>query len=297
MSAKNPEKRTAVITASYSNDLERCRLLCESLDANLLGKWRHYILVESADVEMFRTLESPRREIVDERDILPRWLRPFNDPISRRHKRVWLSPFTMPLRGWHVQQLRRFGIGRKINEDLLFSADSDVVLVRKFDPVLLWAGDNMRFYRRDFAIDATMKEHVDWSLHAGRVLHLEKTGDAPPFHDYINTLIGWRRDTLLGLLDHVEKVNGMHWARAIARKRLISECTIYGRYVDDVLAGAGHHPDPRALCHVMWNAGENGKKPVDLSNFAATLEPGQVGVGIQSFIGHDVEEIRRSLAI
>ncbi len=297
MSTLRPEKRTAVVTASFSRDLERCRLLCDSLDANLLGKWRHYILVDHADVGLFKPLESKNRVIVDERDILPRWLRAFNDPFSSDKRRIWLSPFTPPLRGWHVQQLRRLGIGRMLDEDLLFSVDSDVVLVKKFDPVLLWLGENMRFYRRDRAITAEMQEHVAWSKRAGRLLLPDRSEGEPPFHDYINTLIGWRRDTLLALLDHIETVNGVSWARAVARNRRISECTIYGRFVDDVLEGQGHTPDPRALCHVMWGDADKETRLADLSEFVTTMVPGQVGIGVQSFIGHGIEEIRKALLV
>ncbi len=288
-------KRTAIVTPSYSGDFERCKLLCESIDVNMLGEWSHYILVESGDMDLFRELDSSRRHIIDEREILPGWLRAFNDPFSGGKRRVWLSPFTPPLRGWHVQQLRTLGIGRLIDEDLILSVDSDVVLVRKFDPVLMWAGDTMRFYRRDNAITAGMEEHVGWCRRAARILKLEDISGPPPFHDYVNTLIGWRRETLNDMLDYIEKVNGTSWVRAIARRRNFSECIIYGRYVDEVLGGAGHRPDPRPLTHVLWGKTGDGETPVGLGDFIAGLNPGQVAIGIQSFIGHDINDIRRLL--
>ena len=98
---------SAIVTPSYGPDFERCRLLCETLDRFVTGFDRHYLLVEHRDVALFRSLESPRRIVVDERDLLPRCLVPINDPLSGFKRRLWLSPWTMPLRGWHAQQLRR----------------------------------------------------------------------------------------------------------------------------------------------------------------------------------------------
>ena len=72
----------ALVTASYAPDFERCRLLCETIDRHVTGFGRHYILVESRDVALFRQLENARRIVVDERDLLPSWLRPFDDPTS-----------------------------------------------------------------------------------------------------------------------------------------------------------------------------------------------------------------------
>ncbi len=135
-----PSRRTAVVTASYANDFERCRLMCESMDRRLQGDWVHYLLVADFDVTLFRQLEGSRRQVIDERDLLPWWLRPVTDPLSGGRRKIWLSPFGLPLRGWHVQQLRRLALARHIDEAAMFAVDSDVVFLRDFDPATLWQG-------------------------------------------------------------------------------------------------------------------------------------------------------------
>mgnify|MGYP003411811708 FL=1 len=72
-------KKTALITASFGPDFERCKLLCETIDRHVTGYSTHYILVESADVPLFKSLETPRRKVIDEKDLLPSWLRPWPD--------------------------------------------------------------------------------------------------------------------------------------------------------------------------------------------------------------------------
>ena len=283
---------TAVITASYAADFERCRLLSDSLDRRLEGEWCHYILVEAADVEQFSALKGPRRVVVDEREILPSWLRPFPDPLSLGRRRVWLSPFTPPLRGWHVQQLRRLGMGRLLSEQTIFSADSDVVLMRNFDPATLWRDGDLRLYRRDNGITADLPKHCQWGRRTQRLLGIPVL-PKPPYHDYINTLIGWRTDTLKSLLDRLEEQNSTGWVHAVARNRAISECTLYGAYADSVLSGAGHFHSDEALCRVMWNGQVDSAPQKNLKAFVGGMEAYQIGIGIQSFIGYDLADIRR----
>ena len=282
---------TAVVTASYAADFERCRLLCESMDLRLKGDWTHYILVAPFDVTLFRSLESARRRVVSERDMLPSWLRAIPDPASRGRRKIWLSPFGLPLRGWHVQQLRRFALSRHISEKTMFFIDSDVVLLRDFDPADLWRDGRLALYRRAGGIQPKMRSnHLEWLAHSDRLL-----GIGPyslPANDYINTLIGWRTDTCRALLDHIESRHGRGWIRAMIRSRQFSECLIYGRFVDDVLKGEGHYATEDALCHVLWFEDSYQRDAEGLRHFLADMAPHQIGIGVQSFVGHDLGDIR-----
>lgn len=286
---------TAVVTASYAADFERCRLLCESLDRRLQGVWTHYILVAPFDVSLFRSLEGPRRRVVSEQDLLPSWLRAIPDPVSRGRRKLWISPFGLPLRGWHVQQLRRLALCRHIPEDTMFSVDSDVVLLRDFDPASLWNDGKLQLYRRTGGILSKMRSnHLEWLEHSDRLL-----GIGPykiPANDYINTLIGWRTDTCGALLDYIEARHGRGWVRTMIRSRQFSECLIYGRFVDEVLNGEGHVTTEDALCHVLWNEDSYSRDAEGLRHFLAGMAPHQIGIGVQSFVGHDLGDIR-SLAL
>ncbi|MEP6564086.1 MAG: DUF6492 family protein, partial [Mesorhizobium sp.] len=164
----------AVVTASYAPDFERCRLLCETLDRHVSGVAHHYILVEHRDVRLFRQLENSRRSVVDERDLLPRWLHVFDDPLSLFRRRIWLSLKTMPLRGWHVQQLRRIAIAAHAQEDVLIFCDSDVAFLKPFDTNAFWRDGKARLFRRDgvLANDGHDEHHI-WSRNAGSALGID----------------------------------------------------------------------------------------------------------------------------
>lgn len=284
---------TAIITASYSKDFERCQLLCQSVDRHLKGDWKHYILVDEIDVAMFSSLQSEHRAIISERKLFPFWCRSFPDPISTRHSRMWLTPFSKPLRGWHAQQLRRLAIARKISEDIMLTLDSDVVMVRDFDVNELGDQDAMRFHRIDDAFDETMQEHILWSKNAGKILGL---GDnSIGLDDYITTFIAWRRESICAMLDHIEKYNGCHWMRAMVRYSDMSECMIYGRFVDEIELGKHHLPTPHSLCHVLWDENSAERSVAGLRGFIKAMSEEQVAVGIQSFVGVEMNDIRQVL--
>lgn len=284
-----PKPSTAIVTASFGPDLERCKLLCETIDRHVTGYSCHYILVETADVPLFKPLETPRRKVIDEKDLLPRWLRPFPDPFYLGKRRIWLSLRTLPLRGWHAQQLRRMAVAEKLDEDAFFYIDSDVAFLRPFDCDGLWMGSDLRLFRRDNELKGKVPgdQHL-WAANAGHLLGIPESQITP--HGYVGTLIAWRRDLMLGMCRRMEEVSGRHWVEAIGKSRRFSECTIYGQYAE-VLAGLnGHFIDTRDFCEVFWFA-----PAPTAQEFAArvkALKPEQVAIGVQSFIGADISYVR-----
>lgn len=286
---------TAVITSSYSGDFERCQLLCESLDNHLKGVWTHYLLVEEHDVALFENLAGKNRVVVSERDLFPWWLRSFPDPLSSRHNRVWLSPFSRPLRGWHAQQIRRFAIAEQLDEDIMLSIDSDVVLVRDFAVSSLQQDGDVRFYCKPNSINETMQEHMQehmrWSKNAGSLLGIVETDVCND--DYINTFIAWRTQTVKNLLRHIENIHNRHWIKCLIGNRDMSECTIYGRFAKEIEKGVNHNSSPQALCNVMWFEQDGDMSVEGLKMFMSELAPEQVAMGIQSFVDADIADIRK----
>lgn len=280
----------AIVTPSYVADFERCRLLCETLDRHVSGATHHYILVEHRDMALFRPLQGPRRTIVDERELLPGWLRPFNDPTSLFRRRVWLSWKTQPLRGWHVQQLRRIAVAEHVPQDVLIFCDSDVVFVKPFDCSAFWRDGEVRLFRRDNTMEGeVVYDHRLWSRNAGAALGIASPAVSP--HDYISTLIAWRRETIAAMCRRIEEQHGRSWIEVLGSSRKFSECMVYGRYVDEVLGGAGHFHGAEEFCHVRWR-GES-LSDDEFRAFVASMAPEQVAVGVQSFLGVDPDRIRR----
>jgi hypothetical protein len=280
----------ALVTASYAPDFERCRLLCESIDRFVSGVSRHYLLVEERDINLFRRLESARRVVVSERDLLPSWLKPYDDPLSLFRRRVWLAWRTQPLRGWHVQQLRRIAIAAHVAEPVLVYCDSDVAFLKPFDCSAFSRDGKVRLFRRDDVIAAEAEsEQKTWSVNAGKALGIAAPAWSP--HDYIATLISWRRESVLAMCRQIEHVHSRHWIKAIASERRFSECMLYGRFADEVEEGTRHFHGADEFCRVHWNG-----EPLSddaFRAFVAAMTQDQVAIGMQSFIGTDLARIRR----
>ncbi|WP_336055839.1 DUF6492 family protein [Nitratireductor sp. CH_MIT9313-5] len=283
-----PQAGAAIATPSYGPDLDRCRLLCESIDRHVTGMDKHYLLVSGRDAARFKVLEGPHREVIDERDILPAWLHDLPDPTSFFRRRIWVSTRLPPLRGWHVQQLRRIAIAAYVPQETIAYCDSDVLFLKDFNLSQFWHGGALRLYRRDDALPKD-GDHLVWSANAGKTLGLP--AQPVPAHDYISTVIAWRRDTVLSMIRHIESRHATSWVQAVAHDRKFSECILYGRYVDEVLQGAGHFHAEESLCQVYWDGPSLDEE--GLEQFAASMSPRQVAIGIQSFTGTDLHTLRR----
>ena len=76
----------ALITPTYSHDLERCTLLCESVDRHVGAFANHYLIVPDDELELFAKFEKGRRQVLPLSQLLPSWLKPLPRFI-RRHNR------------------------------------------------------------------------------------------------------------------------------------------------------------------------------------------------------------------
>jgi Family of unknown function (DUF6492) len=157
---------------------------------------------------------------------------------------------------------------------------------------LLARGRCAPFRRDNRLLEPVEDDHRVWSENAGRALGIDHPGFSP--HDYIATLIAWRRDALRGMCRRIEEVHGRHWVETIGRARRFSECMLYGRYADEVLGGAGHFHDAQEFCRVYWTG--PALSDGEFRDFVAGMAPEQVAIGMQSFIGTDLSRIRRLIS-
>lgn len=284
--------RPAIMTASYEGDFERCRLLCASIDRYVSGLSTHYLMVEARDVPLFRALEGPRRRVVSDADLLPAWLHPLDNPLPAGPRRVWLSRHGWPMRGWHVQQLRKLRLPAVVPEDIFLICDSDAVFVRPFDLASLKGPRGVRLLRRPGGITANMVRlgHVGWCRMSAGVLGLPPP--VFPHDDFVDNLIVWDREHVLGLHERIRRVTGRDWLRELVRWRSFSEALLYGVYATR-LTPEGIDPTDRPLSHTCWFGAR--MPEAEVRRFLDELQPDQVAVCLQSFIDIDPEVLWRLL--
>lgn len=270
---------TAIVTPSYKPDLDRCETLCASIDKNVTGNFHHYLLVKSGDVSLFRRLTGARRTVIDERDLLPKWLIP--SFLRLRDRDIWLSLRGRPLVGWHIQQMLKIAFGAKAAEDAILFCDSDVAFVRPYDPASAFAGGRLRLYREHEGLAKRRgPDHEAWVAHAAKILGAPR--DSFNGHDYVGTLISWRPEQVRNMCARIENVAGRSWQRALASSWNISEYMCYGHFVDDVSGGAGHFEDRTDLCQMHWS--NRVPEADEIRGWMERLPPEKVAVGLQSHV-------------
>lgn len=282
-------RSNAIVTATWQRDFERCAILCETIDRYATGYDCHYLLIDEIDRPLFRALEGPKRRLISDLELLPWWFRRLPLALSPQRRRVWISAVTRPLHGWHVQQLKRIAVARLVSEDALFFCDSDTAFVRPYDLSRLWKGDDLRLYRLDHGAPAAQSDHMEWIRHAGETLGLAPARLSD--HDYVGSFIAWRRQAMVDMCEHIERVHGRSWITVIGRSRRFSECMIYGAYVDGVLEGKGVWHDSQQLCAIHWC--DPAPTDAEMALLVEGVGETQAGIGVQSFVPMEPGRFRR----
>jgi hypothetical protein len=277
----------AFATVSYGPDRDRCALLSRSLD-EFAPSGEHFIVVDRADIPLFRPLESNRTSIVATEEVLPLWLHRLDMRRVGLRSNLWVQARGRPIRGWLVQQLVKFALAEKVRADVLIHADSDVVLMRPFEVSSVVAGDGrVRLYARRNAVDETLSNHVVWHRTAEKLLGIRPA--RIPMADFITSFVPWKRVNAVELLKHVERNTGRHWLRALAAAWDVSEYTLYGRFATDILGeSAGQYVDSSSLCRDYWE--HVPLTPSELEAFLDGVGPEEVAVMVSAKAGMDARE-------
>ena len=270
------------VTVSYGPDRDRCALLSRSLDA-FAPSLDHWIVVDRSDLPLFRSLQNNRTTLVSTEDVLPLWLRRLDLRKIGLRSNLWVQARGRPVRGWLVQQLVKLALAEELTTDVLVHTDSDVVLMRPFRTSSVIDGNGqVRLCARPNAIDETLPNHVRWHRSAEMLLGIGRAD--LPMPDFITSLVPWKRQNAVALLEQVEKNTGRHWLRALAAAWDVSEYTLYGRFIRDVLAeGAGQYVTSSSLCHDYWTHAPLSAQ--ELETFLGGIGPEEVAVSITAKAG------------
>ena len=242
-----------LITPSYKPDFARCSLLVESVDRFAISKIHHYIIVPRKDFKLFQQLANPTRTIITVESILPWWIQKI--PLV---KNGWFSFKTLPIRNWLLQQIVKLEIANHIQEDVLVFVDSDVTFIRPFDHQKFIKEGKVKLFRESINPSSlpNIETQIQWCDTATSLLNLPPLGEfnrQNPLIGYIGNFITWKRDNVLQLHQHIERVTQKSWIEAIASCWNLSEYMLYGIFVDRVLQeNSGHYWDSQKISYDYW---------------------------------------------
>jgi uncharacterized protein DUF6492 len=284
-----------IITPSRESDFERCQLLCQTIDRFVKGSFRHIIVVDHSDYELFKPLRNSVRDVIEIESLLPWWIRPTHLSFGRYQRRLWVGWRCLPIHGWLAQQLAKIAVVHSMESNIAVFADSDIFFVRPFDVSHITKDSKVRLERVPEAIDSGKIGHRDWCATAARLLSV-----SPPIFpapDYVGNVITWTRPNAVALCKRIEATTGRHWVAAIANqgRNRFSEYMTYGTFVERVLQGdSKHYFDDSRLCHSYW--GYESLRKESLESFVDSLQKDQVAIGIQSTSQTPIQVLRDYLA-
>lgn len=232
-------KKIAIVTQSYKNDFDECKLLCESID-RFAPEIDHFIFVNNEDYKLFQELHYGRHKVHKKGEILPWYLVRLPFKIAGHHFHI--SPVTIPVREWIIQQICKLGVFEVIGDDYdaTFNIDSETVLMKPLD-LNKWintAGEFMLF--RNINDDEPSKE--DYYAAAKKLLRIPDADfSAVSKWNYMNTPVCFERENLKNLLNALGRtVLFGGWKRALCNTYRFSEYYTYGAYADFYLKQRNH---------------------------------------------------------
>lgn len=277
----------SLITPSYSGDFEACQLLCESMDRFVTGHDMHYIVVGDEDTALFASLAGPKRKIVSNSSLLPKF---WSIGRWRGRRYSWAPGLGLPVYGWHLQQLRKIAMTLQQQSDWIMCVDSDNCFCSPFDLTEITSANKVPHFKTPNGIKGDRPNHVAWLHNAYAILGLPTP--TLPADDFIGPMIVWERDTVRQMVEKIETLSGKPWWSTIARQRQFSEYLIYGAAVaGDPTLAERHERTTQSWCLTYWEGPALDEK--SLNDFIALLAPHQNSITIQSHTRTPADIIRR----
>jgi Family of unknown function (DUF6492) len=268
----------AVITPSYNLDLERCKLLCRSMDAFLSGPWHHYVVVDPVDIPLFASLAGPQRTVVNKADILPKGMHYVGKMPFMRLGRLWWSWRHGPIFGWQMQQYVKIMMASYVKQEAMVFLDSDIFFLKPFDINVYSREGKIKFS----SVESPLQSDNKMKITSSKLLGLS-ANEAIRFA-YADPIITWHRPTAVALQDYLSKLHNKPWHEAIGAKIMFSEYMLYIMFVNYIQKTNPHlYEDNTVFCKTLWS--KETAKTTDIAEFCSSLEPEQVAVCIQSLIG------------
>jgi hypothetical protein len=192
-----------------------------------------------------------------------------------------------------MQQIVKLAAAAESGADVVLLADSDVEFIRLFTPDMFVRNGVVRFYREPKAVDERLPRHVIWHRNARTLLGLPAA--APPFDDYIASMIACDPRLVRRMLHRVTTVTGRPWPGAIAAQLHFSEWILYGVFVDEILPPeSSSFASDDSRCRSYWH-----ETPLDAdeaADFAGTVRPSDIAVMISAKSNTPLAARRAALA-
>lgn len=230
------ENNIAIITQSYKNDFNECKLLCESID-RFAPSIPHFIFVNDEDIELFQELRYGNHQVLKKSTILPKYLIRIPWKIMGHHFHI--SLFTIPVREWIIQQICKLGVFDVIGKDfdVALNIDSETVLMKPLKLNNIYNDRKWLMYR---VPNVNEPSHDEYCNAAQKLLHITKNIEDFNHWNYMNTPVVFVRENVEALLKTIGKGYLGGWKRRLCNTYRFSEYYTYAIFTEHILRFKNH---------------------------------------------------------
>lgn len=242
-------KKIAFVTQTYKPDFPQCKLLCKSMDL-FADSFDHYIFVNDEDFKYFSSLNYGRHHILKKSTILPWYFIRIPFKILGHH--FYVSPFTMPMREWIMQQICKLGIFDVIGDsyDAVLNIDSESVFFKPFDINVIIKGNKYRMYRTENT--SLEVAHNDYCKAIVSFFNNSIPEDILFKFNYMDMPMCFERTNLTIMLSEIAKNNIFKsWKFLLANTYRFSENYTYGNFCANVLNNRNHFITSQKIMPVL----------------------------------------------
>lgn len=233
--SENTDKTLTFFTPSYRLDVERFNLLHKSIRRFYRGNARHIVVVPKEDVSVFKKISCNENiEILIQNDFVasmyyPRkWYSILSGVFPRQS---WRLRSFAGRQGWIIQQIVKLSLPEIVKGEVAVIIDSDAVFIRPFDNSDLEIVNGKKVLVRKIPETDTDK-HPEMINKARGLLGLP---GANTEHHYMSTPNIWYPDWVKKLREHLEQINGKPWQKALYDADGISDYSLYGVFIEEIL--------------------------------------------------------------
>lgn len=274
--------KNILVTPTFAPDFERCKAMLKSSARWVSGVDEHILIVDKADLGLFKKLQDKRVRVICKNEVLPIGL--FQIPLQ---KRWWLTNCSLPVRGWILQQIMKIAVAKEAKADAVVFADSDIMFIRNFDLNDLWSGNNLRLFRANRGPNLySDKRYKNWYEFGCNALNLDNPHRQSGA--FITQLATMRPDLTKRLCHTLENKFSVPWYETLLNTWDFSEYILYGIFVESLsekfgTEHAGHYFNDKELCHSSWFYDIHSKTDVD--DFVSGVADRHYAVHLQSNLG------------
>jgi hypothetical protein len=277
-------------TPSYLGDLERLVWMRRSLEHFYDGNCRHIVAVPRKDKTAFsRALGRSDIELVSQESLVDACFYP--DRLYRIvdklfPQQTWRFATRAGKPGWIIQQIVKFSSHRFAMGGPIVFLDSDIFFYRRFNRADLGIANTERCLVRRLP-ETEGAKHRHHIAQSRRLLGLSPGQTDTTYMGYPAI---WHGDWVEKLLRHIESRSGKSWQYTLFEADFnISEYTIYGVYVDELLKPPGLNIREEPFNLIAWDAASFQSLKARVFN-GPPLPETRLSLTIQSNIGIAVDE-------